>query len=110
LVLPTFILTIGIAAGWRVCISTLINGGPACMAFMWGAYINGIAVYGRDPVLTCEYAYFLTVDQACPYVNCYIEGLANPPNATNPDDTNKTAVKSMIPPDWRNCSVDSYHG
>jgi hypothetical protein len=80
------------------------------MAFMWGAYINGIAVYGRDPVLTCEYAYFLTVDQACPYVNCYIEGLANPPNATNPDDTNKTAVKSMIPPDWRNCSVDSYHG
>jgi hypothetical protein len=81
----------------------------ACMAFMWGAYINGIAVYGRDPVLTCEYAYFLTIDQSCPYVNCYIEGLANPPNATD-TKSNHTAVKPMVPPDWRNCSADSYHG
>jgi hypothetical protein len=28
----------------------------AAMAWCWGCYINGIAVYGRDPVLTCAYA------------------------------------------------------
>jgi len=66
------------------------------MAWCWGMYVNGIAVYGRDPVLTCEYAYFLTVDNACPYISCYIEGLA---------DANNTSVKEMVPVDWRNCSA-----
>jgi hypothetical protein len=75
----------------------------ACMAFLWGSYINGIAVYGRDPVLTCKYAYFLTVDQNCPYVNCFLEALANSPTATH--DT-----PPMNPSDWRNCSADGYHG
>jgi hypothetical protein len=80
----------------------------ACMAFMWGAYINGIAVYGRDPVLTCEYAYFLTIDQSCPYVDCFLEALTNAPNATH--NTNYiTGVKPMNPSDWRNCSADGYH-
>jgi hypothetical protein len=78
----------------------------AIMAWCWGAYINGIATYGRDPALTCEYAYFLTVDQKCPYVQCYLEALLLPHNMTN-----VTHVKEMIAPDWRNCSaVDAYHG
>lgn len=77
----------------------------AIMAYCWGMYINGIAVYGRDPVLTCEYAYYLSVDLRCPYIECYIEGLAN--NDSN--ETNHTYVKPMIAPDWKNCSADSYH-
>ena len=70
------------------------------MAWCWGIYVNGIAVYGRDPVLTCEYAYFLTIDNRCPYISCYLEGLA---------DVNNTDVKEMVPVDWRNCSAtDDY--
>eukprot|EP00532_Pseudo-nitzschia_australis_P015939 CAMPEP_0168255924 /NCGR_PEP_ID=MMETSP0141_2-20121125/5529_1 /TAXON_ID=44445 /ORGANISM="Pseudo-nitzschia australis, Strain 10249 10 AB" /LENGTH=96 /DNA_ID=CAMNT_0008192487 /DNA_START=194 /DNA_END=481 /DNA_ORIENTATION=+ len=61
------------------------------MAWCWGMYVNGIAVYGRDPVLTCEYAYFLTIDNRCPYISCYLEGLA---------DVNNTSVKEMVPVDW----------
>jgi hypothetical protein len=76
----------------------------AAMAYCWGMYINGIAVYGRDPVLTCEYAYFLTVDQHCPYINCYLEGIQTISNVTN-----HTVVKEMITPNWKNCSADSYH-
>lgn len=77
------------------------------MSYCWGMYVNGIAVYGRDPVLTCEYAYFLSIDQRCPYMSCYIEALEdmaeNPNNAT-------TDVQEMIPVDWRNCSASTdYH-
>lgn len=76
------------------------------MAWCWGMYVNGIAVYGRDPVLTCEYAYFLTVDNRCPYVNCYLEALKelreHPQNHT-------THVQEMVAADWRNCSSRDYH-
>jgi len=78
----------------------------ATMAWCWGLYMNGIAVYGRDPVLTCGYAYFLSLQQKCPYLDCYLEGISNTPA---PSPTNQT-VKEMIPPDWRNCSADTYHG
>ena len=71
------------------------------MAWCWGMYVNGIAVYGRDPVLTCEYSYFLTLDNRCPYISCYLEGLA---------DMNNTNITEMVPVDWRNCSAtDDYH-
>ena len=39
----------------------------ATMAWCWGTMVNGIAVYGRDPVLTCDYARFLALDQNCPF-------------------------------------------
>lgn len=69
----------------------------AAMAYCWGMYINGIGVYGRDPVLTCQYAYFLSIDQSCPYTQ-------HPANATHPDE------EIMVPVDWRNCSATTgYH-
>ncbi|KAL3919277.1 MAG: hypothetical protein SGILL_003834, partial [Bacillariaceae sp.] len=75
------------------------------MAWCWGMYINGIAVYGRDPVLTCEYAYFLTIDNHCPYVNCYLEALEemkkHPQNHTE-------HVVEMVPIDWMNCSAEGF--
>jgi len=73
------------------------------MAWCWGMYMNGIAVYGRDPVLTCEYAYFLTVDNRCPYVSCYLELLEE--MKKHPE--NHTHVE-MVPADWRNCSSEGY--
>lgn len=76
----------------------------AAMAWCWGQYINGIAVYGRDPVLTCEYAYFMSVTQRCPFVHCYLEALDNPDHTFD-----NITVAPMIPPDWRNCSADSFH-
>ena len=78
------------------------------MAWCWGLYINGIAAYGRDPLLTCGYAYWLSTDLRCPYVQCYLDALEDAA-MQNGTVSNSTHVKPMIPPDWRNCSADSYH-
>jgi len=65
------------------------------MAYCWGMYINGIATYGRDPILTCEYAYFLSIDLDCPYT---------------PSDNITTTVEEIMSVDWRNCSATTgYH-
>jgi len=78
----------------------------ATLAWCWGLYINGIAVYGRDPVLTCGYTLFLSKAQGCPYLDCYMDGLANPPKQI---DNQTHIVHEMKQPDWRNCSADAYH-
>ena len=70
------------------------------MAWCWGSYINGIAVYGRDPVLTCGYALFMAKTQRCPFVLCYLDGIHN---ETKPE------IQEMKHADWRNCSDDGYH-
>lgn len=80
----------------------------ATMAWCWGLYINGIAAYGRDPLLTCGYAYWLSTDLRCPYVQCYLDALEDAA-LQNGTVNNHTHVQPMIPPDWRNCSADSYH-
>jgi len=66
------------------------------MAWLWGFYINGIAVYGRDPILTCAYSFYQSTDQKCPYMECYRPDL----------DTNETVsdYKPMPEPNWRNCT------
>jgi len=76
----------------------------AAMAWCWGCYINGIAVYGRDPVLTCGYAFYVSNSLRCPYMECYWEGIN-----TLDNETTQTEVEPMVPPDWRNCSADTYH-
>ena len=35
--------------------------------FMWGVYINGIAVYGRDGLLGCEEIEYRAKDLHCSY-------------------------------------------
>lgn len=75
----------------------------ATMAWCWGMYINGIAVYGRAPVLTCGYAYFLSTENSCSYLKCYLKGLDQIQH--HPNQTNVTDVVPMVPPDWRNCSA-----
>jgi hypothetical protein len=91
----------------------------AAMAYCWGMYVNGIAVYGRDPLLTCDYARFLLRDQNCPVETA--DGAAMSPEED---------LGGMVPllgemlwrlvysldddetpdlPDWRNCSSSGYH-
>lgn len=64
------------------------------MAWCWGMYINGVAVYGRAPVLGCEYARFLMEDDRCGAGGdeMMLLGMV---------DSGENAV-----PDWRNCAID----
>jgi hypothetical protein len=73
----------------------------ATLAFLWGNYVNGIAVYGRDPILSCAYSFYLSANINCDYMSCYTQ---------TPQNTNTTVVyKPYIAPDWRNCSANHYH-
>jgi hypothetical protein len=75
----------------------------AVMAWCWGMYINGIAVYGRDPVLTCEYAYFVASDNRCPFVD------KNSSNLFTGMELFLMGDNMPPPDDWRNCSSHGYH-
>jgi hypothetical protein len=105
------------------------------MAYFWGMYINGIAVYGRDPMLTCEYARFVTSDQNCPAWNREGGGDTNGQSVgewqVSWDHELLSSGKWIInavtlfshgswgssdyiydglaPADWRNCSSKGYH-
>ena len=64
-----------------------------CMAWCWGIYINGIAVYGRDPMQMCGYIDYYYHDQHC-------HGESAAASTRHHDDT---------PADWMNCSASGYH-
>jgi hypothetical protein len=81
----------------------------ATMAWCWGLYVNGIAAYGRDPLLTCGYTYWLSTDLRCPYMQCYLDALEQAALQNDTADANQTQVQPMAPPDWRNCSANGYH-
>lgn len=93
-------------AGWLIGMHSNFDvwWSRSVMAWCWGCYINGIAVYGRDPVLTCGYSYYLSTSLRCPYMKCYLEGIHKINN-----ETNQTEVDPMLSPDWRNCSASTYH-
>jgi len=85
----------------------------ATMAWCWGMYIHGIATWGRDPILSCGYAYFMSRDQFCPYLQCYIDSLNGQHGGepTEPPSSNATQppmVDFTVTPDWRNCSALIY--
>mmetsp|Transcript_20315 Transcript_20315/g.49814 ORF Transcript_20315/g.49814 Transcript_20315/m.49814 type:complete len:288 (-) Transcript_20315:386-1249(-) len=85
----------------------------AAMAWCWGMYINGIAVYGRDPILTCEYAYFVATDNRCPFVDKATRSLYNHDTfgySLFLEESSFNMLTKMDPPaDWRNCSAHGYH-
>ena len=66
-------------------------------AFLWGMYINGIAVYGRDPILGCAYSYFTSTSAFCSFMSC---------NISDGDDetSGETHYQPYIAPDWHNCT------
>lgn len=89
-------------AGWLVGMHFNYNPiwSQIPMAWCWGCYINGIAVYGRDPVLTCGYALFISEDQRCPFIQCYTQAVFEHTH----NITSNNTQKPMDVPDWRNCS------
>lgn len=67
------------------CLPTVWSRGA--QAFFIGCYINGVAMWGRDPVLACQAAYDLAFYQKCPFlVGCAQDhgshGVYVPPNPT----------------------------
>ena len=88
-------------AGWLVGMHCNLDTwwSRLTMAWCWGAYINGIAVYGRDPLLTCGYAFYLSWSNRCPYLQCYVDEMKNHTHGN---------YQIMEPQDWRNCSAADY--
>ncbi len=80
----------------------------ACMAYCWGMYVNGVAVYGRDPLLTCDYAHFLARDQGCP-ISVTLEEYPPPEHGGLFPLLGEIVFVSDDLPDWRNCSSSGYH-
>ena len=70
----------------------------AAMAWCWGLYINGIAVYGRDPLQTCDYAFYISKDTRCSFLDCFMHAVVGPHNETH------TVYNEPVELDWRNCS------
>jgi hypothetical protein len=94
-------------AGWFIGMQANLDvaWSRAAMAWCWGLYINGIAAYGRDPVLTCGYTYWLSMQNVCPYLKCYWDAL----KAAHHNETSTPTYAPMVPPDWKNCSASTYH-
>ena len=67
------------------------------MSVMWGVYMNGIALFGRDPVMTCAVSLYQSQNQQCPFVSDDFTGLMN----TGFTNTVGTSF------DWHNCSDPS---
>jgi hypothetical protein len=72
----------------------------ATQAWLLGGYINGIAVYGRDPILVCEDAYYRSRNAQCAFVkhldHCHLPG------------QNLTVRITADVADWWTCTGD-YH-
>eukprot|EP00539_Tryblionella_compressa_P010518 CAMPEP_0178780934 /NCGR_PEP_ID=MMETSP0745-20121128/2334_1 /TAXON_ID=913974 /ORGANISM="Nitzschia punctata, Strain CCMP561" /LENGTH=87 /DNA_ID=CAMNT_0020438247 /DNA_START=42 /DNA_END=305 /DNA_ORIENTATION=+ len=86
------------------------------MAYFWGMYVNGIAVYGRDPLLTCSYAHFVAEDQGCPTTFDHPVPLEMETVSTTILDVVLATFHGKLPgdgnlqpSDWRNCSSKGYH-
>lgn len=90
-------------AGWLVGMHCNLDvwWSRLTMAWCWGAYVNGIAVYGRDPLLTCGYSFYLSYSSHCPYLKCYVDAVMN-------HTSTQTTYKAMEAQDWRNCSATDY--
>jgi hypothetical protein len=70
----------------------------AFQAYCLGCYINGIAVYGRDPILGCNMAFYRSTNANCPYMSCYEEGGGN---------STTHNYKAFVAPDWRSCNASA---
>lgn len=110
-------------AGWLLGMHANLHDrwwSRAAMAYCWGMYVNGLAVYGRDPLLTCEYVRFLQADLQCPSVFVEEELPSDYYNYGGMKMNNvfwnwakrivRTNDDNDLPPaDWRNCSSSGYH-
>lgn len=68
----------------------------AAMAWCWGIYLSAIVLYGRTPALGCQYAYFLSKDQNCPFLECSSALKGWCPIGSD--------INCGLAESWRNCS------
>ena len=76
----------------------------ATMSWCWGQYMNGIAVWGRDPTLTCAYAQYISRRQGCTAE----WGASDDGGMLAGDESDcwapmNYAFPNNDPPDWRHC-------
>jgi hypothetical protein len=45
------------------------------MGVMWGVYLNGIAIFGRDPIMTCAVTLYQSQNQECSYLSTLNDGI-----------------------------------
>eukprot|EP00804_Cyclotella_cryptica_P005591 CCRYP_003081-RD/>CCRYP_003081-RD protein AED:0.25 eAED:0.25 QI:262/1/1/1/0.5/0.2/5/1169/395 len=68
-------------------------------AYCLGSYINGIAVYGRDPILGCKFAFYRSTNAECSFMDSYVSDNAG-------ESGNHTGhYKDFVAPDWRTCDA-----
>lgn len=90
----------------------------ATMAWCWGQYMNGIAVWGRDPTLTCAYAQYISHRQGCAKGEStllsgdyWMDDDGHTKFMIGEDNmcwTDLNAI-SAPPPDWRHCPDTTYY-
>lgn len=74
----------------------------ATQAFLIGYYVNGIALWGRDPVLTCQTAFDLAWHARCPWFESCIDMW----NMMN--ETESESGPTFRPPNWKTCDAGDY--
>lgn len=74
----------------------------AAQAVLIGGYVNGVAIYGRDPVLACQAAFDLAYNEQCQF---YLQCTAPPAGAAPGAGP---APAHYTPPDWRTCKAGDY--
>jgi hypothetical protein len=59
--------------GWLVAMHCNIDVWWSRLArsVFFGLYINGVAIFGRDPIMTCAVTLYQSQNQACPYIEAY---------------------------------------
>lgn len=72
-------------------------------AFLWGMYINGIAVYGRDPILGCAYSYYTSTSNFCNFMSCSLK--YDDDDSVSDSGDNIPHYQPFIAPNWHNCSA-----
>jgi hypothetical protein len=71
----------------------------ATQAWCLGQYINGLAVWGRDPTLTCGYAFYISTRQHCTRLDYGTFWLDEESNECWTGST----LADYDAPDWRHC-------
>ena len=68
------------------------------MKLLFGIYLNGIAIFGRDPIMSCAVTLYQSQNQHCPY----LETTKNGTGSMN--YTLELLLSTSTQQDWHNCS------
>jgi hypothetical protein len=60
--------------GWLIALHCNVDAwwSRLCRSVFFGIYINGVAIFGRDPIMTCALSLYQSQNQECVYIADYI--------------------------------------